>query len=109
MFQSSSSVQESMDFTVKEEPFEELYVQSDDVEPTEFIERNDLETCCLCPEGLRMQYQLLEHIQHHHHNDGNLNELIIFCLFNRRKYFSRVQQIRRLEDDFDVLLLPGRP
>lgn len=58
---------------IKEEPFEELYVQEPFVEaPNDSIERNELERCCLCPDGLRLQQILLDHIKESHCIEGNL-------------------------------------
>lgn len=49
-------------------PFEELYV------PETFFVNESETSCCLCPIGLRLQKQLIEHI-HQEHQDEGTNKL----------------------------------
>lgn len=61
---------------IKEEPFEELFVPESFVDaPDVNIERNELDRCCLCPDGLRLQQLLLEHIKESHCIEGKLINL----------------------------------
>lgn len=59
---------ESQNLEIKEEPFEELFVAESGLEASvdDFIERNELESCCLCSEGNKLQNLLFEHLQIFH-------------------------------------------
>jgi hypothetical protein len=76
--------QSPKDVQIKEEPFEELFfapetiLQANSETDLEFIERNELEGCCLCTEGRRLQQQLVRHIQDEHFSDGKLGSFEIF-------------------------------
>ncbi|CRL00288.1 CLUMA_CG013561, isoform A [Clunio marinus] len=62
----------SKDFKVKDEPFEEFYIQ-EAVFETDVTEGNELEKCCLCPIGLNYQKLLLDHIVNNHNSQTNIS------------------------------------
>ena len=56
--------------SVKDEPFEELFVPEANYEVTSG--NNESETCCLCPEGKQLQLLLYQHIQDVHPVDSEI-------------------------------------
>lgn len=59
----------SENFAVKEEPFEEFFV------PETILHfastKHDSEQCCMCPEGLKIQNFLIDHLNNEHPEKGS--------------------------------------
>lgn len=53
---------------IKEEPIEEFYVPEPLLHQlqADVFEKNEIDVCCLCLEGTRLQHKLLEHVQSFH-------------------------------------------
>lgn len=57
---------------------EEMLEASPTSECSDYVyeEVEPFDTCCLCPEGLQLQNQLIDHLKSQHPN-GNIREILI--------------------------------
>lgn len=75
--------------SIKDEPFEELYVVPEPLNyTTTESDGNSYKSCCLCREGSLLQHKLIDHIRAHHTDDGE-----ILFIWNFLRIFHRILKI----------------